>query len=64
VRVKAACSSLLGTGIQPSFVGQKRRGNRRYYQHHEVLLIPTHPRTALRARIYHKRVRATASTRI
>jgi DNA-binding transcriptional MerR regulator len=25
----------------------KRRGNRRYYQHHEVLLVAPHPRVAL-----------------
>ena len=33
----------------------KRRGNRRYYQHHEVLLDPPHPRAAVRAGLHHQR---------
>jgi len=36
--VKAACAALLGAGIH-QLRPVKRRGNRRYYQHHEVLLI-------------------------
>ena len=36
--VKAHVSALLGAGIHPAQTGQAR-GNRRYYQHHEVLLI-------------------------
>ena len=32
----------------------KRRGNWRYYQHHEVA-DPAHPRTALRAGFHHQR---------
>ena len=39
MRRQGACSALLGTGIHRSSRPVKRRGNRRYYQHHEVLLI-------------------------
>jgi DNA-binding transcriptional MerR regulator len=38
VRRQAACAALLGAGIHPA-APVKRRGNRRYYQHHEVLLV-------------------------
>jgi hypothetical protein len=35
---QAACAALLGAGVH-QLKPVKRRGNRRYYQHHEVLLI-------------------------
>jgi DNA-binding transcriptional MerR regulator len=38
VRRQTPCAALLGAGIHPA-APVKRRGNRRYYQHHEVLLV-------------------------
>jgi DNA-binding transcriptional MerR regulator len=38
LRGQAARASVLGAGIHAA-EALKRRGNRRYYQHHEVLLI-------------------------
>jgi len=38
VRRQTACAALLGTGV-PAAQAVKRRGNRRYYQRQDVLII-------------------------